>query len=491
MKKRRYLVVVTVGGASVGLILFLLLMTMNAPVQIVTAASSNTVAITENGFNPSVLTVEVGTTVVWTNQTQETVHLRSGEPYRIYLPLVLRNIGGVKITVASSKVVPVPVTRYQNNWVDDDLAPGQSCTYTFTVVGDYPLFLTNHPDKTGVVKVVEPVPDFTLDVLPNSQTVAQGQSSIFSVALSATNGFSSPVTLFVTGLPTGATSAWGNNPVTPTDGTILTITTSLDTPTGTHSLTVSGNGGGQSHNSQVSLVIEPPPPSPLFETVLSVTTEGGYANAPDNASLDLGTGDGEDFTVETFFYISDLSYDNTVIDLLVRKDQSYSLYISFNSGSPDWVSFKLWTGAGAEVTLSYLSNLSLGWHHVAAVFDNEFLEDEDLMAIYLDGSRVANSDDENIHVDWTPGIPNSSSELLVGGVPFGAAGFNGLIEEVRFSDIVRYSDTLYSVPTIPFSNDTNTRALWHFDETAGSTIFSDDSNNNNTLTGHGAQTYNP
>ena len=147
MKKRRYLVVVTVGGASVGLILFLLLMTMNAPVQIVTAASSNTVAITENGFNPSVLTVEVGTTVVWTNQTQETVHLRSGEPYRIYLPLVLRNIGGVKITVASSKVVPVPVTRYQNNWVDDDLAPGQSCTYTFTVVGDYPLFLTNHPEN--------------------------------------------------------------------------------------------------------------------------------------------------------------------------------------------------------------------------------------------------------------------------------------------------------------------------------------------------------
>ncbi len=488
MKKRLHLIVISGGGALVGLVFFLLLL-MISSVQIATAASSNTVAITENGFDPSVLTVEPGTTVVWTNQTQETVHLRSGEPYRIYLPLVLRNLGAAKITVASSKMVPI--TRYQNNWVDDDLASGQSYTYTFTTIGDYPLFLTNHPDKTGVVKVVEPVPDFTLGVSPNSQTVAQGQSSTFSVALTATNGFSSPVTLSVAGLPTGATSAWGDNPVTPTNSTILTITTTLDTPTGTHSLTVSGNGGGQSHSNQVSLVVEPPPPSPLFETVLSVITETGYVTASDSVALDLGTGDGEDFTIETFFYVSDLDYDPTVLDMLTRKDHSYALYVSYNSGSPDWLSFKLWTGFDTSVILSYVSDLSVGWHHVAAVFDNEYTESEDSMAIYLDGNRVAFSPDENIHVDWTPGILISSSELEVGGVKFGGAGFNDLIEEMRFSDSVRYSGTSYSVPTDPFSNDANTRALWHFDESAGSTIFSDDSNNNNTLTGHEALTYNP
>lgn len=80
---------------------------------------------------------------------------------------------------------------------------------------------------------------------------------------------------------------------------------------------------------------------------------------------------------------------------------------------------------------------------------------------------------------------------MVGGVPFGKAGFNGLIEEMRFSDIVRYRGTSYSVPTEPFLNDANTRALWHFDETAGSTTFVDDANNTNILTGHEAQTSNP
>lgn len=232
-------------------------------------------------------------------------------------------------------------------------------------------------------------------------------------------------------------------------------------------------------------------PLPLFGTVLSITVESGYADSPDNASLDLGREDGEDFTIETFFYVPDLNYDDDFVDMLIRKDHSYSLYISFNSGSPDWLSFKLWTGFDTSVVLSYASDLSVGWHHVAAVFDNEFTENEDLMAIYLDGNRVAYSPDENIHVDWTPGILNSSSDLAVGGVPFGKAGFNGLIDEMRFSDVVRYSDASYMVPTVPFAKDTNTQALWHFDEAAGSTSFVDDSSNTNSLAGHDAQTSNP
>jgi hypothetical protein len=45
---------------------------------------------------------------------------------------------------------------------------------------------------------------------------------------------------------------------------------------------------------------------------------------------------------------------------------------------------------------------------------------------------------------------------------------------------------------MPFVADVHTRALWHFDETAGSTIFADRSSNGNTLTGfNGAHTVNP
>jgi len=371
----------------VGLVLWICSLPINRPLHAETPDGSTIVLIFENGFNPSLVTIEAGMAVTWTNQTQQTVHLRSGEPYHTYLPLIVDSRSGATRLSSPQEILSMH-TQPASNWVDHDLGPGQSYSHTFTELGDYPLFLTTQPTIRGLIKVVEPV-------------------------------------------------------------------------------------------------------SPLFETVLSINAESGYANTADNASLDLGTDDGEDFTIETFFHVSDLDYDDQFIDLLARKDHSYSLYISFNRDAPDWVSFKLWTGTDTFVTLSYISDLALGWHHVAAVFDNEFTEDEDLVAIYLDGKLVANSPDENIHVDWTPGILNSSSELLIGGVPSGSAGFNGLIEEMRFSDVVRYSGVTYAEPTAPFVNDTNTRALWHFNETAGLTTFVDDSDNDNTLTGHEAQTQNP
>ena len=106
--------------------------------------------------------------------------------------------------------------------------------------------------------------------------------------------------------------------------------------------------------------------------------------------------------------------------------------------------------------------------------------------LYLNGNRVAINDS----YDWTPGLINSSSPLYVGGIN-GGAPFNGMTEEIRFSRIVRYSNATYTVPTLPFTLDANTRALWRFNESVGSTSFGDIANGN-TLTGHnGAHIINP
>ena len=127
----------------------------------------------------------------------------------------------------------------------------------------------------------------------------------------------------------------------------------------------------------------------------------------------------------------------------------------------------------------------MGWHHVAAIFDNEYTASRDLMALYLDGSRVTTWDAFD-----PPGIINSSSALYVGSAPINP--LVGWMEEIRFSDTVRYSGVSYTVPTSPFMPDANTRALWHFDEVAGSIDFADSSGNGNTLFGlNGAQTGNP
>ena len=233
--------------------------------------------------------------------------------------------------------------------------------------------------------------------------------------------------------------------------------------------------------------------SVLFDTVLYMPEDTGTARVADNNSLDLGAGEYDDFTIETFFFVPDLEYNEaSAVDPLARKDKSYSFYIHFRNGEPDSIEFSLFVLGYPfeELVLIYPCDLGLGWHHVAAVFDNEWSEDEDAWMIYLDGQRVAFSPDYGYHPDWVSGLINSSTDLEIGGVY--TQGFHGYLDETRLSGITRYTGTTYTVPTTPFAVDSDTRALWHFNETPGATVFSDASSYGNVLTGYyGAQTYSP
>jgi hypothetical protein len=105
--------------------------------------------------------------------------------------------------------------------------------------------------------------------------------------------------------------------------------------------------------------------------------------------------------------------------------------------------------------------MTAGWHHFAGVVDNS----ADEMRLYYDGT-IQLSD------TLSQTLRNSSEGVQVGGLPT-ANHFDGRIEEVRISDIPRYSGDSYAVPSLHFNCDANTRALWHFDETAGATLFYD------------------
>ena len=52
-------------------------------------------------------------------------------------------------------------------------------------------------------------------------------------------------------------------------------------------------------------------------------------------------------------------------------------------------------------------------------------------------------------------------------------GFAGYLDEVRFSKSVRYTSS-FTPSTSAFANDANTLLLVHFDESTGSTTFTDD-----------------
>gem|GEM_PF-3348352 len=218
--------------------------------------------------------------------------------------------------------------------------------------------------------------------------------------------------------------------------------------------------------------------------MLSLDGLDDYASGPDGAAYDLGTGATDDFTLETHFYVAGVSSFQT--GTLFFKTSSYNVYILFNvSGDQDRIVYRLYTSGTSYVYTYYNVTLADGWHHLAAVFDNENTESSDLFATYLDGSLVASG----TAIDWTPGLPNTSGPFYLGGYA-GLNSFPGWLEDARISTSVRYSGASYTVPTAPFAADASTAALWHFDETPGTTTFLD-SANDNTLTGaNGAATYN-
>lgn len=73
-------------------------------------------------------------------------------------------------------------------------------------------------------------------------TVTRGTPAVFTVNVTAVNGWDSPITLDVSGLPANVTYSFGTNPIPPGGSTTLTIqTTNLQSGTA-YVLTLTGTG---------------------------------------------------------------------------------------------------------------------------------------------------------------------------------------------------------------------------------------------------------
>jgi len=267
------------------------------------ATNATTINITNTGFDPAVVTVDTGEAVVWINQTTRVQQVVGGAPYRVFLPLVVRAFKG---NVAAQAAVDTQSATQSPSWGSGAIQPGGRYTHTFTTTGDYPYLLSGSPDITGLVQVSEPQqpPDFDLGIAPASQRVIQGQSVGYTLTLTGTHGFNTPVTLGVTGLPTGANASWQTNPLVPNGSSVLTITTLSNTPVGSYTVTINASGGGQSHTAQVTLQVDPAPSftlsvDPGIRTVaqgknvgytVAVTALHGFSEAVSLAVADLPAG---------------------------------------------------------------------------------------------------------------------------------------------------------------------------------------------------------
>jgi hypothetical protein len=210
-----------------------------------------------------------------------------------------------------------------------------------------------------------------------------------------------------------------------------------------------------------------------------------YAQAADHPELDVGVQDGESLTVEA--WVNYRAFRNGGI---VVHPGSVSLAMWVDDLPTPWLycfCFAVYT-SGDSQRHSFCSCHSPApardeWHHIAAVVDGTLGQ----LTLYLDGEKSGQRTFPTI------GLADSSEPLLVGANILATGEwthFIGLLDEVRISDVARYSGDNPGLPQEPFTCDTNTRALWHFDEMDGATIFQDACGwTNNQLIGHnGAHT---
>jgi len=205
--------------------------------------------------------------------------------------------------------------------------------------------------------------------------------------------------------------------------------------------------------------------------------DGGddYAEAADHAELDVGDEPGESLTVEAWVNFQTFS------DAEIISKSAYRLYADLTYQPPYTLrclrAQARWQGGWHELSVchtQYGGGLWIpGWHHVAFVIDRTSGQ----ASLYMDGER------ETGPSNLSALLEDSADPLTMG------VDLNGVMEEVRVSDIARYTGPTYVVPMSPFACDGSTRGLWHFDELDGITTFHDACGADNLLIGHnGART---
>ncbi|MGB2713186.1 MAG: galactose oxidase-like domain-containing protein [Vicinamibacterales bacterium] len=130
-------------------------------------------------------------------------------------------------------------------------------TSGLTPSGTYPLTVrgTSGPvTRTANVTLVVNG-DFAIAASPTSRTISRGSSTTYSVTVTAGQGFSGPVGLTVSGLPSRATGTFNPASLTGSGTSVLTVTTARNVQKGTRTVTITGSGGGRTHSVNVTLII--------------------------------------------------------------------------------------------------------------------------------------------------------------------------------------------------------------------------------------------
>ncbi|HEX8499388.1 MAG TPA: PQQ-dependent sugar dehydrogenase [Pyrinomonadaceae bacterium] len=135
-----------------------------------------------------------------------------------------------------------------------------------------------------------PAPDFRLTVTPSARTVVRGASASYDVTVTPLAGFNGTVDLGVTGLPAGATAAFQPASVNVNDSSpktsVLTVTTTGQTPAGASALNLTATGGLLTRAAQATLNVVAPGDADLALTQ-TVSPNPAQTNADIRYSINV------------------------------------------------------------------------------------------------------------------------------------------------------------------------------------------------------------
>ena len=147
---------------------------------------------------------------------------------------------------------PVSLTGYSN---------GSQLTLTASgsvAAGSYSVTLTGTSGTLTAstsLTITVAAPSFTLSSI-YPLTIGQGGSGNTWLYVNGVNGFSNPVTLSVSGLPSGVSAAFGTNPTTYQSSVVFSATGAA--PTGTYTVTVTGTSGSITASTTIALTVATP-----------------------------------------------------------------------------------------------------------------------------------------------------------------------------------------------------------------------------------------
>ncbi len=140
-----------------------------------------------------------------------------------------------------------------------DITSGcQSGTDAYCATTGYdPVTGLGSPNGAGLINVIAGTPtgSFSLSAAPKAVKITQGSKTIIKITSTITGSFDSAVTISASGLPSGVTVAYKNNPIpAPGSGTAeMQISVSSTATTGIATITLTGTGGGLTETTTIKI----------------------------------------------------------------------------------------------------------------------------------------------------------------------------------------------------------------------------------------------